>query len=504
MKKILLVLFLVSLTAPMETSAALIQHADLTYSQYPNNCLACHQAKFNEVKNSVHYKWMGAAPDMVNGVGKIQGKLKNAVNSYCINTMGNWEGCGTCHAGRGKMPNDPTADLTNIDCLVCHSPGYAKLRKRLPDGSMGVATPNNGMVRNVGKPQRANCLVCHANAGGGDGVKRGDLSMSLISNTDANFDVHMNAGSKNLKCQACHTFKKHRVIGKGSDLRVKDDLKRDSRIDCSRCHTGKNTITGHKTQQINRHVQRLACQTCHIPTYAKAPTETFRDWQFHADGSPADGVSGPGHPFTVKESSLIPEYKFWSGKSNNALLGDDASLTFDPIFGTYPTSRPVGDINDPGSKLYPFKYKTALQPKTIGDDRLIALNTYEYLKASGNVDLAITKGLKKMGYPAGEPYEWIATDTYQLINHGVNPVSGTNASGPLSCNDCHNNTGRMDLQGEMGYALKASTATLCIKCHSRESVPSFEAVHQKHVQDKKYDCSWCHNFSRPEKGLSMP
>jgi uncharacterized protein YfaS (alpha-2-macroglobulin family) len=28
--------------------------------------------------------------------------------------------------------------------------------------------------------------------------------------------------------------------------------------------------------------------------------------------------------------------------------------------------------------------------------------------------------------------------------------------------------------------------------------------HDKHVKDKKYDCSWCHGFSRPERGLTMP
>jgi len=24
------------------------------------------------------------------------------------------------------------------------------------------------------------------------------------------------------------------------------------------------------------------------------------------------------------------------------------------------------------------------------------------------------------------------------------------------------------------------------------------------LKDKKYDCSWCHGFSRPERGLKMP
>jgi len=103
---------------------------------------------------------------------------------------------------------------------------------------------------------------------------------------------------------------------------------------------------------------------------------------YHHDGSPADGVSGPGHPHTDKQSDLTPVYAFWNRLSDNYLLGDDASQTYDGKFDTYPTSRPIGDVNDATSKLYPFKYKTAVQPQTLADNRLIALDTFEYLKAS--------------------------------------------------------------------------------------------------------------------------
>jgi hypothetical protein len=29
-------------------------------------------------------------------------------------------------------------------------------------------------------------------------------------------------------------------------------------------------------------------------------------------------------------------------------------------------------------------------------------------------------------------------------------------------------------------------------------------MHNKHVADKQYDCSACHTFSRPERGLINP
>ena len=136
---------------------------------------------------------------------------------------------------------------------------------------------------------------------------------------------------------------------------------------------------------------------------------------------------------------------------------------------------------------------------TTADARLIALDTFEYLKVSGDVVAAIEKGLINMGYPANEPFTWIDTDTYQLINHGVNP-----ASVALKCRNCHGNTPQMDLKGEIGYAPKSSRKVLCNQCHGYEESESFNALHEEHVKDKKYDCSWCHQFSRPERSLRTP
>mgnify|MGYP001815749251 CR=1 FL=1 len=364
-------------------------HANLTFTGYPGNCLGCHQSQSAEVAGSTHYRWTGNAPDMVNGTGLQQGKLTNAVNSYCINILGNWPVCGACHVGRGKRPDDPAATSENIDCLMCHSAEYASQRVRLSDGSMGVITPSDTMDQNLHSTNRTNCLKCHAKAGGGDGVKRGDFSLTTATNADPYFDVHMNTSGKNLDCQACHTFKNHRVIGKGSDLRPTDDLARGAEVSCLTCHKDKDTLEGHDTTKINDHVARVACQTCHIPLYAKVATEIHRDWRTHHDGTTADGNSGAGHPFTEKSSNLIPVYAFWNRSSDNALLDDDASRTYDEKFDTFPTSRPIGDVNDDGSKLYPFKYKTAVQPKTVADNRLVALDTFEYLKVSGDVVTAI-------------------------------------------------------------------------------------------------------------------
>ena len=471
-------------------------HANLNFADYPGNCLSCHAAEAEEVLDSTHYKWIGDAPDMINGVGLQQGKLTNAVNSYCINIEGNWPVCGTCHVGLGKRPDDPQATTANIDCLVCHNETYAAQRKRLADGSMGVEQPSDLMVQNVHKPTRANCLGCHAKAGGGDGVKRGDLSLQSGVNAEPSFDVHMNTAGADLNCQSCHVFEKHKTIGKGSDLRPTDDLARGSEVSCLTCHSDKNTPSGHTTARINDHVARVACQTCHIPTYAKVATEVHRDWRTHHDGSAADGVSGPGHPHTEKLSDLIPVYAFWNRKSDNYLLGDDARRTYDPQLGTYPTSRPRGTVDDPESKIFPFKYKTASQPITANSYQLIAVDTLEYLKVSGDIQTAIENGLDAMGFSPREPYKWVMTDTFGLLNHGISP-----ASDALQCGDCHGAGAQMDLKGELGYQLKGSKSVVCYQCHGSEEEEGFYALHEEHVRDERIDCSSCHSFSRPERRL---
>lgn len=481
-------------------------HSSGVYQDYPNSCMSCHNTQFNEMANALHYTWVGQAPDMTNQPGTQQGKLTNALNSYCINILGDWAVCGTCHVGRGLRPDDTQADNSNIDCLMCHNEDYAMARVRLADGSMGVPTTNSAeialadsYVKAIAKPTRRNCLKCHANAGGGDGIKRGDISMADITNTDANFDVHMNTAGPDVACADCHTFVNHKVTGKGSDLRATDHA---AEVNCTTCHAGMDSGVGHQAAGANRtdadrHINRVACQACHIDVYGKWPTETHRDWEFHHDGEPADGVSGPGHPYSAIGSNLTPVLKFWNRTSHNALMGETA--LYDPATGTYPTSRPNGDIND--GKLYPFKYKTAYQPKTLADDVIISVDTFDFLKVSGDLDTAVASGLVNMGYPSNEPWELITTETYALLNHGI-PQAAT-----VECSQCHGNfstdsDNQLDL---LGYKLKGPKAEVCNQCHSDKKLPRDQGRMHGHLQKGSgISCGFCHSFERPERGLCSP
>ena len=481
--------------------AAIPEHQAITTWQGTSTCLQCHETEAQEVFNSTHYQWLGETPYMNNGP-EIQGKLDVGVNSYCINITGNWDGCGACHIGLGERPTPAvsTAQLENIDCLICHQEAYQRIKVNgafVPDtDKMTISIV--AAAQTVHKPTRVACLTCHAKGGGGDNYKRGDLALAHGNTADRNFDVHMATSGANLDCQQCHVTEQHLMAGRGSDLRPTD---LDVQMACSDCHQEKASTNGHAQAAIGRHVGRVACQTCHIGTYARnaadtsatEETEVHRDWRL-----PHTTPSGAIHPTPTLAGDLVPRYAWWNGTSVSYLLYDEAVV--DQATGAIATSRPLGNPAGAGAKLYPFKYKTAAQPLVQSRNQLIALDTSVYF-SSGDVDAAISAGLENMNYSPAEPYTWVETDTLQLITHEVQP-----ASAALSCSDCHENTSRMDLTGDLGYQLKDSRSTVCRQCHGPEDGedgPEYVWIHDQHVRSEGYDCSWCHTFSRPERGLRL-
>ena len=475
-------------------------HAALSWDGSPGVCLPCHADQAGQIYASAHYQWQGEALyDAANGP-LLQGKISDAFNSYCIHILGNWNACGGCHAGLGARPvlaATPTDEqLRNIDCLICHQKEYRRVKVNgvfVPD-TANMTVSLTQAVQTVHRPNRATCLNCHARAGGGDAVKRGDLALASATSGDTNYDVHMSTAGADLSCVDCHTTQNHRIAGKGSDLRETD---LDVQLACTACHAGKGSANGHATADVNRHVARVACQACHIPTYAKnaadtaatEATETHRSWKT------SHALAPPYHPSSDKANNLTPRYRFWNRYSTNYRLGEVAQL--DAATGAYPTSRPDGDVKDtsPDNKLYPFKYKTAEQPLMNSSGKLIALDTSVYF-ATADPGAAIRAGLANMGYAESEAYSWVTTDTFQLLNHQVSP-----AAQALACTACHGAAARVDLKGELGYGLKAPAATVCVQCHDPETNPGFYPVHRIHVAEERYGCQRCHTFSRPERNL---
>jgi len=487
----------VAATASAQSAA----HASLNWTG-PATCLTCHLAEAQHVHASAHYQWQGAAPYSLGGP-PTQGKLQSAFNSYCINITGNWGGCGSCHIGLGAKPG-PVAtmqEMANIDCMMCHQDAYRRKKVNglfVPDTS-AMRISMTQAVRTVHLPTRTTCLQCHAKGGGGDNYKRGDLALAHGATADRTFDVHMARTGADLACQDCHTTQNHRIAGRGSDLRETD---LDVEMSCTNgsCHRGKASASnGHGDSILSAHVSRVACQTCHVgrasarnaaDTAATEATEIFRDW-----AKPHVTATGAIHPTPTMANNIKPVYRFWNKYSWNYSFNDFAAI--DPDTDTYPTSRPMGDITDTSTdtKLYPFKYKTASQPFALLAQKLVALDTSVYF-ASGDLVRATTQGLVNMGLAATEPWKMVASDTLQLLTHEIAPKSAV-----LQCNSCHgSNATQMSLRS-LGYTLRSNLRTVCTQCHAYKAPIAFADMHHKHVDDKGSDCSMCHGFSRPERGL---
>jgi len=140
-------------------------------------------------------------------------------------------------------------------------------------------------------------------------------------------------------------------------------------------------------------------------------------------------------------NNVKPAYSFWDGTSWGYSLNDPATL--DALTDRFVTSTPMGDINGVGSKIYPFKYKTARVPYATNLGILIPIDTKTYFSRAGatvtGVDDSIKSTLRLLGYSDTEPYTWVEDDTLQLITHEVPPASGN----VLSCTDC---TSRLQLR----------------------------------------------------------
>ena len=503
-------------------------HESITSYDGPSTCVACHRDEAEDMHGSVHYQMSGPTPKVTN-INGTSGKNDGAFNTYCgtIETS-RWATCAGCHAGYGQRPQpDPTTDqLNNIDCLMCHQDDYARTAAGpyefvaaldanhqprtirvpiedengfffMPDETKMGITPLEA-ARTVHATTRTTCLRCHAGASGSDGGKRGDIS-SVTANPPLSSDVHMSAQGEDFTCAVCHDAGNHLVNGRGLDLRPNDVAERFS---CENCHTDRphGDYDPRRGDRRDVHAARVACQSCHIPTFAKdISTEMERDW-FNPFYSPsACGGQGGWKPEEIRESNVIPTYEWFDGTSEVYNLGQVPTQNAD---GEYALGVPLGDVTSAGAKLYPMKEHRSISALHDATGQLVPHSTFTFF-TTGDYNLAVQEGMTQAGMTGS--YTIVPVHTFQTINHGVET-----AQNALECGDCHDerdyNGGpaRMDLQADLGYELKGPTNQVCTQCHGNESSEGFKETHQKHVREEQYDCSFCHTFSRPERGLEMP
>ncbi len=398
-------------------------------------CLSCHTERGKEVMQSSHWNW--EREEYVKGRGIVYIGKKNAINNFCIGVEGNEQSCAKCHIGYGVTNKaQGYTDMNNIDCLICHdnTGTYKKAAEKsgLPDASLDL----NKIAQHPGRPQRTNCGTCHFFGGGGNNVKHGDLEETMFDPT-REIDVHMASSSSDLQCADCHITVNHKMAGKMYSL---SSMNRN-RSTCEQCHTDKP----HKDNIINGHIAKVACQTCHIPLYAKGnATKMEWDWSTAGrlkNGEPyeEDDKDGNHTYMSIKGSfkwakNVKPDYIWFNGTANHYLLGDkikdtSAVLEINTLNGSY---------SDPDSKIYPVKIHKAKQIFDPVNMILIQPKLFAEKKGEGafwkdfDWNLAAKKGMEEVGLPYSGKYSFINTRMYWPVNHMVAPKEES-----VSCNECH-------------------------------------------------------------------
>ncbi len=420
-------------------------------------CLKCHNKAGQQLRHNVHWTWLYDHPVTGQKLGKDR-----LVNNFCTNARGNEGMCAMCHAGFNRTSPDYDLDnLENIDCLACHDSTGTYYKLPTTRGHEACSVMFEGkkpidwakVAQNVKMPGRNNCGMCHFYGGGGDNVKHGDLS-SVLFDPPREVDVHMSRDGAKLVCIDCHVGSGHKWAGSRYLMTVGDDGKRPfgaprKKATCQSCHTDaphpKTSIIGIR---LNGHVDRVACETCHIPAFARGGVATKVFWDWRTAGRLKNGkpyreenyVQGNGerrHTYkSIKGSfrygeNIVPEYRWFNGVMRYTTI----DMKFDP-------SKPVqinhftGSHDDPQSRIYPFKKMRTIQPYDAGNNTLVYMHLWGNDKDAfwGNFDMAraIARGMRDNGIPYSGKFGFVETWSWWPINHMVAPKEQA-----LSCNDCH-------------------------------------------------------------------
>jgi len=416
-------------------------------------CLQCHSEQAHAFMKTVHWTWSSrqASP----GKGEIKlGKI-NAVNNFCIALPSNEPRCTSCHAGYGwKDASFDFSKTENVDCLVCHDttgtyrkyptaaghPAYKDSEWPPKSGRKWPAVDLDKVAKNVGRPSRRNCGACHFFGGGGDHVKHGDLDSSLIK-PKRTMDVHMGVDGANMTCVDCHKGSKHAIPGKALSVSMSSG---GTTLGCDTCHAG----TPHKNGILNTHAAKVACQTCHIPTFARTlPTKIWWDWSKAGQNMPVTKDAHGLATFDKNKGSfnwgkdVIPAYRWFNGNVNRVLMGE----RIDPS-GVVHLNSPAGGRGE-GSKITPFKVMKGKQPYDSGNNVIAVPHLFGKggFWATYDWNSAIASGMKTAGLEYSGKFDWVETDMYWKVNHMVVPKAQA-----LRCTNCHGANGRMDWKA-LGY-----------------------------------------------------
>jgi hypothetical protein len=537
--------------------------AGITTYEGPVTCLGCHQELsyqdesgaavtadlMENITDSAHYRFFSNEHPNVYGFnGKLadnfpMGKINRPCPKPGSFAMTAWaelvvttdgdtlsEGCGQCHIGGQyqaplgeMMPLYRTLEQEKaaIDCLICHSVAYDMNRKQIvTDGNQRNRWGQDRSLKAalaVTSPDAQACLRCHQHNFGGDTFvdEAGPDYMQSLQNLgesrpriqhpgskrgtpySPSWDVHAAAG---VTCIECHTTQGH-LMAKGTHTTtmMANDLPQVE-VGCLGCHDDPpHDQDSELGRGLNGHLERLACQVCHIPSLHpdNATRRDFATTEFEDD---------PGiHIYHDEAKENLPgkgiAYVWWNGDATflGNPIGDNPNgaglyrfygpdypwpefADFDYDSWYEDVMRPIARSGRP-SKIHAMKRFNGKQHIDLGNigpfgGMFVPYNLPDYYRF-GNPTTAARLELDKsmMGMMYGFMFKFYMldkfmsfmaidgwnTDSYSDIRAGRNmeprwlpqdamlEIShAIRLEGALSCADCHGPEGVMDWPG-LGY-----------------------------------------------------
>ena len=426
-----------------------------------STCMECHSNRHRtDLMATSHWTWN----HVDSASGQVLGK-KNVINNFCVAVPSNEARCTSCHIGVGWT--DMSVEFNNpddIDCLVCHDTTGTYKKTPTGAGAPDAAVDLGFVAQNVGRtPSRQNCGACHFFGGGGDAVKHGTLDSSM-TNPLREVDVHMGTDGGNFTCVRCHedksTSNDHDFVGTRYPTDTPDHVL------CQQCHSDAphdDPMTSPQLNaRLNGHTDRVSCQACHIPAFARGGKFTKQSWDWsEAGGGDAQEFDDDGNVvydkkkgrFTWTEKA-IPEYRWFNGSVTYATLETPV------VAGEVLTLNALGgDKDDAQARLFPVKRFTGRQPYDAGTGRLAVphlfpkgpTDTEAYWK-SYDWEAALAAGQDAVGIAYTGPMGVVDTELFWIQNHMVAPKENA-----LGCAECHSEDSRVDFAA-LGYPAGQATA----------------------------------------------
>jgi len=464
-------------------------------------CLSCHNTGPEQLHGTIHFTWTWppASPGG-DGAGEAAAHgMRHVSNAFLLSTPSNLDACTSCHIGGTRFDDpamfDPSGEpVAPVDCLSCHEPtGQWTIANFHEDGAacsmchderLRGDTPEvedfAAAARSAGPSTRASCGACHFDADGGQGVKHGDLNADLVD-PPATLDVHMAAApdGAGFTCSTCHTTTDHLIAGSrytgGPGQSPARPALAGAAASCQGCHTGEPHDQLASGARLDRHIDRVACETCHIPEIARGETATRILWDWSTVGelgrdrqpmvrkdkndritySTEKGdlrTAGEFRPTLIwsngglslrRPGDVLPAPRTAIAEADGARgerWGDGLDSIVADFAGTPWIASYTGDASDAEARIAPVKVMHSVIPVDAEDNSLLAVmfsgRSGDALWNRFDWENAAEAGMEAAGLPFSGEVGFAGVRQMIPVNHMVAP-----ADRATGCESCHTTDG---------------------------------------------------------------